>query len=434
MLLVVKVLIVYERKNRELETAVLLKIKLENIGIQCDLSQFYEVSYYCFFHNSNYDFVFVPHLYNDEEVFRTLARFGNKTQIINLQYEQVLSKKWEDLGHHTPSGIAQKYMHVCWGNATKERLVDAGIDDNDALLVGAMHLDLLQDSTCVKKHFKENVAKIFGLPMDKKWNLFLSSFTYADISDERLRQNEEIAKTDLSYFKHIHTSSRNEIIKWLDDVLSLDNDSILIYRPHPDESDLSKLSYLEEKYDNFFVIAYSSAKDWIQSCDLILSWYSTTVVESHLLNKPYAILRPLELSDDFDSVLLKKGRFIESLEEFRDGVYLSGNFKGKALSDDDVANYYGSVKGGAVDRLIEVLTDRNDLDKKLVKVNVPFLYVFKAFLVVIIKAIYKLESRLGIEFIKIPFFRSLFFDFKNQIASKKEIEEMARFVKFKIDN
>ncbi len=36
------VLIIYERKQRELDNSVLLKIELERRGLSCDIVQFYE--------------------------------------------------------------------------------------------------------------------------------------------------------------------------------------------------------------------------------------------------------------------------------------------------------------------------------------------------------------------------------------------------------
>lgn len=420
------VLIVYERKNRELETAIHLKLKMENMGYFCDIVQYYQVSKFNIFTTKQFDIIFVPHLYNTEEVYRTISRYGQHAHIINLQYEQVLSLKWELLGHHNPAGLARNYYHMCWGEKTKSRLEIAGIPKDKLIISGAPQLDLLDSSEDEYLEMRNYLGGMFKLPKNKKWKLFLSSFTYADISDEKLKQNEDIVNSDLSYFKNIHTESRCQLLKWFDKVLDKDKDNIFIYRPHPDEADIINVEKLASKHDNFFIIGYSSAKNWIQSSDLILSWYSTTVVESHMLNKPYAILRPLNLSDDFDSVLLKKGFFIKEYESFEE-IYLSKNFTSKALMNKDVEGYYGSTDGIAVDK-ISSLIKQLELGTKPEKVKIPLKSYFKLVALGFLKVIYHLGAKINKDLSFTRFTSSLFEDFDSQIASKEEILEMNKLV------
>ncbi|MGY3926383.1 surface carbohydrate biosynthesis protein [Aeromonas simiae] len=429
----IKVLIVYERKNRELETAILLKYKLEKLGLDCDIAHFYQMSKFYIFSFKKYDVVIVPHLYNTEEVYRTIARYGNCDNIINLQYEQVLSEKWEKLGHHTPSGLAIKYKHICWGVKTQQRLISAGVPEDNVIVTGAIHCDLLGYLKSSSSDLKKWLGNKFSLSDSCNWKIFLSSFTYADISDEKLRQNENIANTNLEYFKYIHTQSRKELIEWFDKVLCDDEDSIFVYRPHPDEGDLSPLKYLENKYKNFNVIGSLSAKNWIQASDLIMSWYSTTVVESHFLDKSYAILRPVELSDDFDSVLLKKGVFIKTFEQFKNEVYFNTKFKQQALKDDDVGEYYGSKNSHASDELCALINSVGS-NKNLEKVKVPLIAYIKIGALIVLKSIYHLSEKINLDLSFNKFSESLFFDFKNQIATPKEIADVMFQIKNVIEN
>jgi surface carbohydrate biosynthesis protein len=306
-------LIVYERKNRELENAILLKLELERRGYSCDIAQYYDASMFDVFNRNPPKVVLTPHLYETSNVIRTLSRFGRANHIVNLQYEQVLSEKWERLGHHNPKGEATKAFHICWGSKTAERLLNAGIPEDNIKVLGALQLDLLRKEYRRTTHdAKVDLSVKYNLPQQSQWKLFLSSFTYADIDEDRLKMNESVAGTKLSSFVDIHTKSRDEILDWFDKVLQQDRESIFIYRPHPDELSLDKVVELSKKYHNFRIINEGAAKIWIEGSDHILSWYSTTVVESHALDKSYSILRPFELPGDFDSVLLKNGSFVEN--------------------------------------------------------------------------------------------------------------------------
>ena len=352
-----KILIIYERKNREFECCCLLKIYLEKDGFKCDIAQFYDFRYFNVLGKSKYQFIFVPHLYNTQEIGRTLGRFGNNAIIINLQYEQVLSEKWEKLGHHTPSGKATESHHICWGPATRDRLIGAGVNPSVVHTLGALQMDLLRKEFRLGKELKNSLTEKFELSQNRQWVLFLSSFTYADIEPSRLKMNEKVAGAELSSFVGIHTASRNEILNWLDRIVEKFPEREFIYRPHPDELALDKVYKLERKHKNFNVINYGSAKLWIEAADHIWSWYSTTVVEAHFLEKSYSILRPIELPDDFDSVLLKKGKFITTFDKLYTASIESASIGSYALDVNDVNEYYTSDKIPVFEKIRCLLND-----------------------------------------------------------------------------
>lgn len=336
-----KYLIVYERASRELDNAILLKTYLEEIaGHQCAIAHFYDATKFNLCQSKKFDVILVPHLYNTSSIYRVFSRFGI-SHLYNLQYEQVLSQKWENLGHHNPRNEAKKLTHMCWGEATRTRLINAGIPKENLHLVAPLHMDLLReeyrsDSISKKREIQQKYPE---LPICKEWILFISSFTYADIEDERLAMNENVSGAKLSEFKEIHTESRNRIIQWFEKILAQGNETILIYRPHPDELSLAPLYQLQSKYNNFKIVREMAVKEWISACDKIFTWYSTSIVESHFLGKPYGVLRPVRLPDFFDSVLIKKAKFIENFQEFED-YYLGKKNLDFAISSTDINQYY----------------------------------------------------------------------------------------------
>lgn len=414
-------LVVYERKNRELENAILLQLELERRGYSCVIAQYYEAKYFNFFNYNAPKIIIVPHLYDSGEVARIVARYGRPNVIINLQYEQVLSEKWECHGHHNPKGLALQCHHICWGWKTVDRLRCSGVPPEYIHLLGALQLDLLRVEYANPASSREYLSRQYGLSSSKRWNIFLSSFTYADISDDRLKMNEAVAGTDLSSFVEIHTRSRDEILKWFEQVMLKDPDSIFIYRPHPDELSLDKVLALQDYFDNFVVISDGAAKLWIEASDRIYSWYSTTVVESHFMNKAYSILRPFKLPSYFDSVLLRHGKFIESYDEF-ELAYVSGdNDRDKAIEDQFVNMYYKtdnvSPSFVLLCDLLESLTGKGFF---LPRVSFPLVFGFKvkSFLVAVV---YFMYIRNGFLFFnKFGKLKSWFDEFDAQFSSSKE--------------
>jgi surface carbohydrate biosynthesis protein len=427
-------LIVYERKQRELENAILLKIELESRGYTCSIYQYYEGDKYNIFNTNPPKVILVPHLYSDSNVYRTFSRFGRSKHLINLQYEQVLSEKWEKLGHHNPKGEANNAIHLCWGPKTKKRLETSGTPPDKLKVLGSLHLDLLRREYRINQlHLKNQLGDMFKLDSCKKWTLFLSSFSYANISDNRLRMNELNAGTSLESFREIHTNSRNKILTWLGNILEKDTENIIIYRPHPDELNLNPVLELEKKFPNFKVISYSVVKNWIEASDSIYSWYSTSVVESHFLDKAYSILRPITLPDSFDSVLLKHATFITDYQEFENDYYKNNSERKVAIADSFIKQYYqvDEMRPAFVnycDYLEEVyksnhqqynLTIINKLKAALKSISVTLVYfLFKNIQIDLDK--YRKED------VKKNFLIEWFIEMDNQIvndAEKKEVEE-----------
>lgn len=427
-------LIIYERKNREFENALLIQHFLEESGHDCKVCQFYESEAFSKPWKCAPDVIFVPHLYSSDAVNRVVARFGKPKKIINLQYEQVLSERWEKLGHHNPKGKAKLYDHICWGPKTVERLKEAGVPELNVHMIGAVQLDLLNGRFINSRKAKNYLATEHGLPKNKKWNLFLSSFTYADISDERLEMNEKVAGIGLTSFRELHTESRNEILKWFETALRSDDLSIFIYRPHPDELNLDCVRELSDKYSNFIIIPNHSAKVWIEASDSIFSWYSTTVVESHYMNKEYAILRPCPLPDSFDSVLLKKGEFVTTEKAFLE-LYQTKS-SSMALRNDDVIDYYANSSNPQLS--VELLVELTLLNKKTQELSFTLFEIiphkFKSFIVLLLNVLIRYDqSYIGKKIFSLGFFDNWRKEIVSQRATDLERFEMNKMIRSKLN-
>lgn len=417
------VLIVYERKQRELDNSVLLKIELEQRGLSCEIVQFYEADKFNLLNRYSPKVIVVPHLYNTESYYRTLARFGHASHIVNMQYEQVLSKKWEDLGAHTPKGDARKGIHICWGSNVAERLLSSGVSEENIEIISPLHLDLLR-SSFLEVGIKNSLGSRFDIDSSKHWTVFLSSFTYADIDDNRLNMNESAAGIALSEFPIIHSRSRNEILNWFRSALELNSETILIYRPHPDELSLDVVNLLEVEFDNFFVIRDLPVKDWIQASDSIYTWYSTSIVEAHFMGKPYSILRPFDLPDDFDSVLLKNGSFLKKKDDFL-SEYLDGGPKSTAIDDVFMKKYYSVDSRYAKDLLADVICNLMSREGSS-NINITSLYIISFFKSLAIIPVYLLSKILSKNiFGNRSLYGLIFTEIKNQILGldeKKAVE------------
>ena len=313
-------LILYEHKVRELENACLLKLELTRRGYEveiCNINADIEVRHLL---GAKPKVIITPWLYSDRTVSFIHTKFGHVERIVNLQYEQVLSRKWEAVGYHTPKGMAQKGYHICWGQGTRMRLLNAGVCPENIVLTGSIQMDLLKPEFSGYYYTRDEVAQLYDINPTKKWMLYISSFTLASASRRKVDSLAKTVNTDVDDLFYSMKLSKEETIKWIERFLMENQDFVFIYRPHPNESGDIDLDRLANEYQNFRVISDLSVKQWIKVSDHIYTWISTAISEAYFANKTCNILRPIPLSEDLDMVIYRNARTITSFAEFEESV------------------------------------------------------------------------------------------------------------------
>lgn len=299
--------IVYDIPQRELQNAYLLKAELERRGHDvyiCRLGKIMKSTL-----DFNPDVVLFPYLYGTYIVNTFLSKFKNKIpRVVNMQYEQVLNKKREELGTHDPTGTAVDAIHLCWGIDTKERLISHNVLPENAPVVGCLNVDMDLERFDSIYRSKEEMGKTFDIDSNKKWVLFMSSFT---------KNTDEIffGKENTKIFQSIIQESRKEILGWIENYIKND-DCEFIYRPHPGEPIDDILLQLTNKYKNFHVEKNDSVRSWIKVCDKINTWFSTSIIDAYFMKKDCSILRPVYIPKDFDNVIMKDADYITTYEDF----------------------------------------------------------------------------------------------------------------------
>lgn len=310
------IIIFYEFEERELTNACLLKFELERRGYTVEIVKVYEPRIPFL---DKPKLIITPFLYMDSDVETfTSCFFPRVDKILNLQYEQIISKKWLDSDFHSPRDLAKKAVHVCWSDFLKNRLENKGIDEKNCIITGDIRTDF--DRSIFKDFFKskESLAKEFNLNNEKKWVLFISSFTLPNAPDYVIDNLSKKLSGDGSEFKNIMIESKRHIMDWVKKFLVKNNDKEFIYRPHPNEALFhdDELNKLSEEYPNFHLISKYSVQQWIINSNFINTWISTSIIDAFFMNKHCNILRPVKLDENYDSPLMINARHISTYEEF----------------------------------------------------------------------------------------------------------------------
>lgn len=327
-------LIMYEVRVRELESIILLGNELKKRGYSVEYLSFDFVNLKDYINNrkllkkyfNNVKVVLMPSLYHNKELYNIVYYVaGNCKNIVNLRWEQYFSNK---VMNNTdsflfPHELAKKAYHVCWGEWSYETLLHAGIDDNKLLKTGALQLDFLRKELSQYYLNREKLFEFYKLPNDKKTVLYMSSFASATMTERQFKGGEKdfdgaYKKDDaaVSFSKKSYESTLN----WINELLSIRKDITFVYRPHPSENITGKLEELSDKYSNFRIISDYSVKQWILTCDCILTWVSTSIVEAYFAGKSCFIVRPVTYEFENDMSVYRGARFIDNKKDFFDCI------------------------------------------------------------------------------------------------------------------
>lgn len=373
-------LINYEHKNRELEVIGLLKVELERRGYSVLLSCTYDEDRIKFVQRKKAKVILAPALYNNDSLFAFVYRIsGFSKKVVNLQWEQSLTNQDESSPefYQNPKGFAKEALHLCWGENTQKRLLRAGIKENRAIVVGPVQMDFFRPEFADFYLTKKEVAYQFSLDATKEWVLFISSFTFVNMTDEQYDTEIKTYGAHLNEFRQISILSKQEIIKWLEIASEEYPTKIFIYRPHPSENEDEALVEIEKKCQNFRVIQDLTVKQWILTCDRILTWYSTASAEVFFSKRSLLILRPITIPYKWEVSIFNNAIMISSVESFLQSIEKKDNIF--PLDESLIYEYFQVQKNipayMRVCNILERVHNNNDYDMQrymqLVKIYIP---------------------------------------------------------------
>lgn len=338
-------LLLYENKSREIESICLLKVELEKKGHSvavCHVHYFSKRKYKA-------KVVITPFLYDDSDLYKYVYCICGKAQkVINLRWEQIYSKENEQNLNcfFYPKNETQKAIHLCWGEKQQKTLLELGINYNKLPVVGPVHLELLTNGNYFCE--REYIASKNNLNTDKKWILFVSSFSNTTFTEIEKKNALRVLGEDRVKFIDVSIESKKKILEWLMKIIK-DEQYEIIYRPHPSEKKDISLQELEKKEKRFHVIMDDSVGQWIYCSDYVFNWYSTSAVQSVLLGKGNVVLRPVDIPDKLDISIFDNAFVIKEYEQMKEVL---NNFP-QNRRDENFEQYY-SLEGCATEKIVDI--------------------------------------------------------------------------------
>lgn len=344
--------ILYELRKRELENAVLLAMMLEKKGYKVAIE--YKRSARLLLQRANV--ILTPFLYHNEIIMDfALQPFCRYKKIINMQYEQVFQNINLKELRCLPTECAKNAVHISWGSNTTERYKKVGINPKNIFEIGHIALDL--NSPKYRDIFlnRSEISKKFGIPLEKKWLLFISSFSFVGITKTEFEKWKKI-NAGTEYFSEISNKSQPIILDYFDQLAQKHPELEIIYRPHPHEMYCEKITKLKKKYENFKVIPDFSIRQWILVSDYISTWCSTSLADVFYAQKPCAIIRPLPFLEEYDYPIYRNQQIISDYQDLENFVNNPKDYY--KLKQSSISDYYcNEFNANAFEKLRDVCID-----------------------------------------------------------------------------
>lgn len=310
-------LILYEHVVREYESLLLLKLELERRGYSVEIHQLLDRKKLKYVTWNRPKVLVSSCMYDDEAInSHVYNNVGKCRKVVNLHWEQMLSDTQEEGAWFNFSGNAKRCVQTCWGSLTQKRLMAHGMEQKNCPVTGAVMMDFLRPEFNGYFKTKQQLCQEFGLDPNKKLLLYISSFGYASMSEQEVKELSEMAGEDFTGFAHTNKVSMEQTLAWFDRYLAEHPDEQLVYRRHPSEWKCAELEQLAKRRPNFHIIFADSVKQWITAADNIFIWMSTAIAEVYFAQKSCHILRPVPIEHQFDPVIYKNAHYVTDYDQF----------------------------------------------------------------------------------------------------------------------
>lgn len=310
-------LILYEHAVREYESLLLLKAELARRGYSVEIRQLLDRKKLKYFTWKKPRVLVSSCMYDDEAInSHVYNNVGVCRRVVNLHWEQILSDTQEAAPWFNFNGNAKKCVQTCWGEKTRRRLIAHGVPEQNCPVTGAVMMDFLRPE--FSGYFKDKAAlcREHGLDPQKRLMLYISSFGYASMSEEEVREISAMSGEDFTAFARTNRVSMAETLDWFDRYLGAHPEAQLVYRRHPSEWNSPALDALAKKRPNFHVIFSGSVKQWIVAADDIYLWMSTAVAEVYCAGKTCRVLRPAPIEHEYDPVIYRDADCLTDYDAF----------------------------------------------------------------------------------------------------------------------
>ncbi len=323
-----KVDIVYcfEHVARELDIACAVKFILKKrYGLSMEIIS-YEMDLETVPQRYRPDVVAVPYCYSAEDSgLRDVWPVWRNANYLNLAFEQIFGKANEVLKVPRDDFAKEHVLHHAWGDSHAALLREHGVPEGNIIINGNPSYTLYRPPYSSFYETRADLAERHGLDPSKRWVFVPENYGMAFYSDDVMQWiTQQYVQRGfdeaMAYrYREFATASLAAAIHWWHQAAQLGSVELIV-RPRPATPLQSFVAVYRatagQTPEHLHIIQDGSVREWILASDVVMSSYSTTLIEAAVAGKPIHMLAPLPFPEfvqqDWHGLVPK----IESADEF----------------------------------------------------------------------------------------------------------------------
>jgi surface carbohydrate biosynthesis protein len=220
----------------------------------------------------------------------------------NLAWEQVHYKAHLKMKAPGDEFTRQGVTHHAWGEFYMDYLLESGVPPERIFVNGNPVYQLYKEP--YRRYFKprDQLAREYDLDPSKRWVFIPENYKWAFFSDDKLQRS---ASRGGNMDEHLNMrdfcqQSLGHLLRWCNEAAQ-SGDLEIIFRPRPATNSQQMEAFFKEnagvpsKY--FHMTKAETVRDWILASDVVISSYSTSLIEAAVACKPIYMVEPIPIPE-----------------------------------------------------------------------------------------------------------------------------------------
>ena len=248
---------------------------------------------------------------------------------VNLAFEQLVSKENKRFKCPRDTIVRRHVTHLAAGEFYRKFLCAHGVFPENVAIAGSLTCQLYRPP--YRSYFenkRNSFARRYGLDSGKPWVFFPENYGAAFFTERDKQDRVRLGsrRDDVDTYCNFSRDSFQTVMPWCVDA-ARSGDIELIIRPRPATSQEQFVSAFREATGqaaplHLHFIRQDTVREWILASDLIVSSYSTSLVEAAIAGKPAFMASPYAIPDcvrvdwnDLAPQLVSRDQFVARLAD-----------------------------------------------------------------------------------------------------------------------
>lgn len=241
----------------------------------------------------------------------------------DLAWEEIFYKGHLRMKAPADDFTRHRVIHHAWGDFFKRYLVQNGVEEKNVFLNGNPAYQLYLSPYNGYYRDKNWLAQKYGLDKNKRWIIVPENYRWAFINDGTIdwRVSQGADRNELLGMREFARDSLCYLLKWCNETAK-DGRLEIIFRPKPVTMLTEMEGFFNERVAEprsagLHFIKGESVREWILASDVVISSFSTTLIEAAIAGRPAYMVEPLPLSESFSADWYEYVPRIQNEAEFK---------------------------------------------------------------------------------------------------------------------